>query len=88
MEHLNYTYILRCADGTYYTGWTTDLEKRIEQHNKGAGAKYTRSRLPVVLVYYEVFPTKEAAMSREWHIKRFSRQQKEQLVDQSQYNTD
>ena len=60
----NYTYILRCADGTLYTGWTNDLEKRLAAHNAGTGAKYTRPRRPVTLVYHEVFETKEAAMRR------------------------
>ena len=60
---MNYTYILRCQDDTLYTGWTTDLEKRVETHNLGKGAKYTRTRLPVELVYYEAFASKEEAMS-------------------------
>ena len=77
---MNYTYIVECADGTYYCGWTKDLEKRIADHNAGKGAKYTRPRLPVKLVYYEEFETKEEAMSREWHIKRLTRRQKEELV--------
>ncbi|MBQ9030821.1 MAG: GIY-YIG nuclease family protein [Parasporobacterium sp.] len=77
---MNYTYILRCGDGTYYTGWTNDLEKRVKAHNEGAGARYTRSRLPVTLVYYELFETKQEAQSREWHIKRLSRREKEQLI--------
>ena len=77
---MNYTYILQCSDGTYYTGWSNDLEKRIRIHNEGSGARYTRSRLPVKLVYYEAFDTKEEAMSREWHIKQLSREQKEKLI--------
>ena len=77
---MNYTYILRCGDGTYYTGWTKDLKKRLEDHNLGRGAKYTRAHLPVVLVYYESFPTKEEAMKREAAIKRLSRPQKERLI--------
>ncbi len=76
----NYTYIVRCADGTLYTGWTTDLKKRISVHNSGKGAKYTRVRLPVELVYYEEFSTKHEAMSREVHIKQLSKPQKEELV--------
>ena len=79
---MNYTYILRCADGTLYTGWTNDLEKRLLAHN-GGGAKYTRSRLPVELVYYERYGTKEEAMSREWHIKRMTRPQKMKLISGS-----
>ena len=75
-----YTYILECADGSLYCGWTDDLEKRLHAHNAGKGAKYTRSRLPVKLVWHEEFPTKEEAMSREWHIKRLRREQKLQLI--------
>lgn len=77
---MNYTYILKCSDGTYYTGWTNDLEKRIRVHNSGKGAKYTRSRTPVVLVYHEVFETKEEAMRREFFIKQLSRAEKEALI--------
>lgn len=77
---MNYTYILECADGSYYTGWTTDLEKRVAAHNAGRGAKYTRSRRPVRAVYYEVFDTREEAMSREWHIKKLSREEKRNLI--------
>ena len=77
---MNYTYILKCSDGTYYCGWTNDLDKRLKAHNSGTGSRYTRTRLPVVLVYYEEFSEKEAAMSREWHIKRLSRAEKEELI--------
>ncbi len=77
---MNYTYILECADGTYYCGWTNDLEKRVRAHNEGTGSKYTRARLPVKLVYHEEFDTKEEAMSREWHIKQLSRREKEKLI--------
>ena len=80
MKSDNYTYILRCSDGSLYTGWTNDLEKRLESHNKGTGSRYTRTRRPVVLVYYEQFATKEEAMSREWHIKQLTRQEKERLI--------
>lgn len=76
----NYTYILRCSDGSLYTGWTNDLEKRLETHNRGVGSKYTRARLPVELVYYEEFETKEEAMSREARIKRLSKEKKEELI--------
>ena len=75
-----YTYIVRCRDGSLYTGYTNDPDKRIEAHNEGKGAKYTRSRRPVELVYYEEYPTKEEAMSREWHIKRMPRKRKEELI--------
>lgn len=80
MDTANYTYIVRCSDGSLYTGWTNNLEKRIKAHNAGKGAKYTKSRLPVELVYYETFSTKEAAMSREWHIKQLSREEKLALL--------
>lgn len=78
---MNYTYILECSDGTYYTGWTNDLVKRVKMHNAGKGAKYTKPRRPVVLAYYEAFQTKEEAMRREWEIKQLSRKEKEQLVN-------
>ena len=78
---MNYTYIVKCSDETFYTGWTNDLEKRIEMHNSGKGAKYTKARMPVELVYYEAFDTKEEAMSREWHIKRLSRSEKQKLIE-------
>ncbi len=78
---MNYTYILRCADGSYYAGWTTDPEQRLKSHNSGKGAKYTRSRLPVEIVHLEEFATKEEAMSREQHIKHMSRRQKLALID-------
>lgn len=78
---MNYTYIVKCSDETFYTGWTNDLEKRIEMHNSGKGAKYTKARLPVELVYYEAFDAKEEAMSREWHIKRLSRSEKQKLIE-------
>ena len=77
---MNYCYMLRCADGSLYTGWTKDLEQRLQTHNAGRGGKYTRSRLPVELVYREEFETKEEAMSREWHLKRLTRQEKLRLI--------
>ena len=76
----NFTYIVECSDHTLYTGGTNDLEKRIEAHNTGKGAKYTKTRRPVRLVYFETFATKEEAMSREYHIKRMSRQEKMKLI--------
>ena len=78
---MNYTYILRCSDGTLYTGWTNDLEARLKAHNAGNASKYTRVRRPVELVYSEEFETKELAMSREWHIKQLTRAQKLRLID-------
>ena len=77
---MNYTYIVECADGTLYCGWTNDLEKRMAAHNEGKGAKYTKPRLPVKLVYYESFETKEEAMSREWHIKHLTKAKKLELI--------
>ena len=77
---MNYTYIVECNDGSLYTGWTNNLEKRLESHNSGTGAKYTKSRLPVRLVYYETFLTKNEAMSREYFIKRLSRDEKLKLI--------
>ena len=76
---MNYTYIVRCNDGTYYTGWTNDIEKRLKTHNEGKGAKYTKTRRPVTLVYYESFQTKEEAMRREWEIKQMKRGEQEKL---------
>lgn len=78
----NYTYMVKCSDGTLYTGWTTDLEQRMKAHNDGSGAKYTRSRRPVELVYYEEYETKVDAMKREYAIKQLTRKQKEQLIEQ------
>ena len=77
---MNYTYILKCSDGSLYTGWTNDLEKRIRAHNEGKGAKYTKSRRPVSLAYHETFQTKEEAMRREWEIKQMTRQQKLDII--------
>ena len=79
-EDMNYTYILKCSDETLYTGWTNDLEKRINVHNAGKGAKYTKNRRPVELAYYEEFATKEEAMSREYAIKQLTRRKKEELI--------
>lgn len=78
---MNYTYILKCSDGTLYCGWTNDLEKRLKTHNEGKGAKYTRSRLPVVLVYYEQFGTSVEAQRREYAIKKLTRKQKQKLIN-------
>lgn len=78
---MNYVYILRCADNTLYCGWTNDLDARIATHNSGKGAKYTRARLPVELVYFEEYDDKHEAMSREWHIKRMSKADKMKLIE-------
>lgn len=77
---MNYTYIVKCSDGTFYTGWTNDLTRRMEAHNQGRGAKYTKARRPVTLIYYETFETKEEAMKREYAIKRLIRKEKEELI--------
>lgn len=74
-------YILRCCDGTLYTGWTNDLEKRVKTHQAGRGGKYTRARLPVELVYHESFPTKQEAMRREWEVKQLRREEKLKLIE-------
>jgi putative endonuclease len=78
---VHYVYVLDCADGTYYTGYTTDVERRVAEHDAGEGAKYTRGRTPVELVHVEEYETRSAAMSREHGIKSLSRRQKERLVD-------
>lgn len=78
MTHL--VYVLECADGSYYTGYTTDLERRVSEHEAGDGAKYTRGRTPVDVIHVEQFDSKSAAMSREYEIKQLSRRQKERLV--------
>ena len=80
MGTINYVYLLRCADGTLYCGWTTDLEKRLMAHSSGKGAKYTRSRLPVELAWWEEYEDRHETLSREWHIKRMSREEKLALV--------
>ena len=80
---MNYTYIVRCKDDTLYCGWTNDLKKRIASHNAGTGAKYTRNRGPVELVYYETFETKEEAMSREYAIKQMTKKQKLALISEN-----
>ena len=74
-----YCYIVECADGTYYTGWAVDPEKRVQVHNKGRGAKYTKMRLPVKLVYVEEQPDRSTAMKRERAIKKMTREKKQEL---------
>lgn len=76
-----YVYILRCSDGTLYTGWTTDIEKRVKAHNTGKGAKYTRARLPVELVYYKLEEDKSGAMREEYRIKQLTRKEKIKLAN-------
>lgn len=77
---MNYTYIVKCRDATLYTGWTTDLDRRVSAHNDGKGAKYTKTRRPVELAYFESFETKQGAMRREWEIKQLSRKDKLKLI--------
>lgn len=72
--------MVRCSDDSLYTGWTNDLDNRIEKHNNGTGAKYTRNKIPVQLVYYEKYSTKIEAMRREYRIKRLSKSEKEELI--------
>ncbi len=82
MESSYYVYMVECSDGTYYTGITTDLKRRIEEHNtSGKGAKYTRTRRPVRLVYSEEYPDRLSASKREWEIKnKFTRAEKQKLL--------
>lgn len=78
---MHYCYILKCADESLYTGYTNDIDKRVKAHNEGKGAKYTRNRRPVTLVYYEEFQEKSDAMKREYEIKhKYSREQKLKLI--------
>ena len=79
-DNPNYTYILKCADGTFYCGWTNDLAKRLAAHNAGTASKYTAPRRPVEIVYTEQFATKQEAMSREYQIKQLTRQEKIDLI--------
>ncbi|MSS01472.1 GIY-YIG nuclease family protein [Floccifex porci] len=81
-----YVYILECCDKSLYTGYTNHLEKRIKAHNEGKGAKYTKGRRPVSLVYFESFQTKSEALKREYAIKQFSRKKKLELIKSSILN--
>lgn len=81
MKQQNYTYILECSDHTFYTGWTNDIKERLKKHNEKKGAKYTKARTPVNLVYLEIFQTKQEAMQREAAIKKLNRKQKEELIE-------
>lgn len=76
----HFVYIVECSDNSFYTGYTTDVERRVEQHNSGDGAKYTQSRTPVELIHTEEYEDKSTAMSREYEIKQLTRSQKEDLV--------
>ena len=82
---MNFVYVLRCADGTLYTGWTNDLDRRLKTHAAGKGGKYTRARLPISLVYAECVETEHEARSREWHIKRLTRAQKLALSREAEH---
>ena len=84
MDHKAYMYVLECHDGSYYTGYTTDVMRRLAVHNSGKGAKYTRSRLPVKLIYAQGFASKEEAMSAEALLKRKKRPQKDQFLSENQ----
>lgn len=79
-----YTYILKCSDGTLYTGYTNNINKRIKTHNQGKGAKYTRGRLPVKLVHTEKFKTKSKALKREHSIKKLTKEKKIELIKKSE----
>lgn len=81
MTETCFCYILECADGAYYTGWTTDPLRRLKQHQRGLASRYTRARLPVEMVYLEPQPSRSAAMKRERAIKALSRKQKKELVN-------
>lgn len=83
----HFVYVLECSDGTLYTGWTTDVEARVKTHNSGNGAKYTRSRLPVKLVYFEELPDKSSALKRERAIKALSRAEKMRLIKKGSAST-
>jgi len=78
---MNYTYMLLCSDGTLYTGWTNDLQRRLAAHNNGTASKYTRVRRPVELVWFEEAQTKELAMKREWQVKQLPRSRKLELIE-------
>jgi putative endonuclease len=80
MKNSHFVYIVRCSDGTFYTGYTNDLERRLRRHNSGTGAKYVRGRLPVSLVYVRRFRSIGAALRAEYALKQLTRQQKSALV--------
>jgi len=78
----HFVYIVRCSDNSLYTGYTNNIEARINKHNAGKGAKYTKTRRPVVLVYQEMYETKSEALRREYEIKTFTRQRKLKLIEE------
>lgn len=77
----HYVYVVQCSDGSFYTGYTTDVQRRVAEHNDGEGAKYTRGRRPVTLVHVESFDDQSSAMQREYAIKKWGRSRKERLVE-------
>jgi len=79
----SYVYVLRCGDGSLYTGWTNDLKQRLAAHQSGKGAKYTRGRLPIDMVYYEELPDKSTALKRENELKNLKKAEKELLIQQA-----
>lgn len=79
-NNTHFLYILKCKDGSYYTGYTNDLEKRFKKHEEGKGAKYTRGRGPLKLVFQQAFPTKQEAMRMEFAVKKLNRAQKERMI--------
>jgi len=83
MVNKHYMYVLECSDGTFYTGYTNCLERRLRMHNEGKASKYTRGRTPVKIIYQETFETKEAAMKAEYGFKQLSRKQKESIINGS-----
>lgn len=83
MDLKNFVYILKCRDGTLYTGWTNDLNRRVAAHNAGQGAKYTKSRRPVELLYFEELSSKSEALKREAAIKKMSRSEKLRMIDKN-----
>ncbi|MGB9930626.1 GIY-YIG nuclease family protein [Haloarcula amylolytica] len=83
-----HVYVLRCSDNTFYTGYTTDVERRVREHDAGDGAKYTRGRTPVELIHVESFDSQSEAMSREYEIKQYTRAEKERLVESSDAEVD
>ena len=83
MVNKHYMYVLECSDGTFYTGYTNCLERRLRMHNEGKASKSTRGRTPVKIIYQETFETKEAAMKAEYGFKQLSRKQKESIINGS-----
>lgn len=81
MENNHFFYVLLCGDGSFYAGYTNDLDKRVKVHNEGKGGKYTRARLPVSLLHSEKYPTKREAMQMEYYFKTFSRKKKERYLE-------